>query len=124
MTNPLRPSDSKVREGMELRRIAIDALDLVLGRLRVLPEPNVARMTDSLRRRGQLTPVVAARRGDDLVLVDGFVRRAAATRLQYEHLLAEIVELSDLQVFPSPVLPTRITLWRSRTHSDVARRAS
>ncbi len=83
---------------MELRSISLDALDLTLGRLRMLPEPVVARMTESMRGRGQLTPLVAAERPEGLTLIDGFVRRMAAARLGLEELLVEVIELSDIEM--------------------------
>ena len=48
---------------MERRRIALDELDLTLGRLRRLPEGEVSRMVASLGSKGQLSAVVAARQG-------------------------------------------------------------
>lgn len=84
---------------MELRRTELSKLGLSLGRLRQIPEPAVRAMTESLRSKGQLSPLVAAR-GEDraLVLVDGFVRHLAATRLSMDSLLVEIVELSPIQM--------------------------
>lgn len=83
---------------MELRAIDVDALDLGLGRLRMLPETVVARMAESLRRQGQLSPLVAARHAGQPVLVDGFVRRAAAVRIGLRQVQVELVELSDVQM--------------------------
>jgi ParB-like chromosome segregation protein Spo0J len=83
---------------MELRSTSLDSLDLTLGRLRLLPETVVAKMAESLRSRGQLTPVVAAERSEGLILIDGFVRRMAAARLGLDELLVEVVELSDIEM--------------------------
>lgn len=83
---------------MELRRVEPATLDLSLGRLRQLPEPAIRAMEESLRSKGQLSPLVAAERDGVLVLVDGFVRRLAATRLGLESLLVEVVRLSAVQM--------------------------
>ncbi len=83
---------------MELRRVDPEKLDLSLGRLRQVPEPAVRSMTASLGRSGQLSPLVAAAVGDALVLVDGFVRQAAARRLGLSSVFVEVVELSETQM--------------------------
>lgn len=83
---------------MELRSTSLGSLDLTLGRLRLLPEVVVRKMTESLQSRGQLTPVVAAERPEGLILIDGFVRRMAAARLGLEELLVEVVKLSDIEM--------------------------
>lgn len=83
---------------MELRQVRVDALDLSLVRLRQVPETAVVERMASLRSKGQLTPVVAADQEGTLVLVDGFVRHLAATRLGLETLLCEVVSLSRVQM--------------------------
>jgi ParB-like chromosome segregation protein Spo0J len=83
---------------VERRRIALDELDLTLGRLRRLPESEIGRMVASLRSKGQLSAVVAARQGESLVLVDGFVRVLAARRLGLVELWVEIIEVTTAQM--------------------------
>ncbi|MCP3960749.1 MAG: ParB N-terminal domain-containing protein [bacterium] len=83
---------------MELRRVEPGKLDLSLGRLRRLPEPAIAAMAESLRTKGQLSPLVAAERDGVLVLVDGFVRRLAAMRNGLDSMLVEVVVLSPVQM--------------------------
>ena len=83
---------------MELREVAPGELDLSLGRLRQLPEAAVREKMDSLRSKGQLTPLVAAEQAGALVLVDGFVRRLAAERLGLARVLVEVVHLSPVQM--------------------------
>lgn len=84
---------------MELRRVELSKLGLMLGRFRQIPESAVRAMEESLRTKGQLSPVVASV-GEDraLVLVDGFVRLMAARRLGLESLLVEVVEVSAVQM--------------------------
>ncbi len=83
---------------MELRRVGVELLDLALGRLRLLPGPVVHQMVQSLRHKGQLSPVVATEREQRLVLVDGFVRHAAALRLGLDELLVEVTPLGDVEM--------------------------
>lgn len=82
---------------MELRAAALATLDLSLGRLRQVPEAAVLAKVASLRDKGQLTPVVAALQDGVLVLIDGFVRHLAATRLGLTTLLVEVVEYTPVQ---------------------------
>lgn len=83
---------------MEIVSVEPAELDLSLRRLRQVPEPAVVAMVASLRSKGQLSPLVAARAGEALVLVDGFVRQAAALRLGLPELRVELVDLSPVQM--------------------------
>jgi ParB-like chromosome segregation protein Spo0J len=83
---------------MEVREIDPAELDPSLGRLRQLPERSVQSMMSSLRGKGQLSPLVAARQGETLVLVDGFIRQAAALRLGLQSVFVTVVELSVAQM--------------------------
>lgn len=83
---------------MELREVKIDELDLRLGRLRQIPEGAIRAMLVSVRNKGQLSPVAAAKQDGALVLVDGFVRHIVARRLGLDSLLVEVVELSPVQM--------------------------
>lgn len=84
---------------MELRKTRLDKLELSLGRLRQLAEGAVAAMVQSLEKKGQLSPLVAAEREDGiLVLVDGFIRRLAAQRLGWQSMQVEVVRLSPVQM--------------------------
>ena len=83
---------------MELRRVDPAALDLLLARLRQLPEVAIRSKEESLRDKGQLTPLVAAEDEGRLVLIDGFVRHLAAKRLGLESVLVEVVRLSAVQM--------------------------
>jgi len=84
---------------MRIRQLPPESLDLSLGRLRQIPEPAVRTMEASLRSKGQLSPVVATALADGrLVLVDGFARQLAASRLGLPTLTVEVVELSPVQM--------------------------
>lgn len=75
--------------------ISRDALDGRYGRLR-LPQPRLERaMADSMRRYGQLSPVVGTRRGDVVAVVDGFKRVQAARVCGVEVLRVRVMELKE-----------------------------
>jgi ParB-like chromosome segregation protein Spo0J len=83
---------------MEIVSVGPSELDLSMRRLRQVPEPAVVAMVGSLRSKGQLSPLVAVRAGESLVLIDGFVRQAAAVRLGLSQVVVEVVELSPVQM--------------------------
>lgn len=83
---------------MAIRRVEPRSLELSLGRLRQIPEPAIRSMAASLRSKGQLSPLVAAERDGALVLVDGFVRQLAATRLSIPTLSVDVLDLSSAQM--------------------------
>lgn len=82
---------------MELRTVPLTSLSLSLGHLRQLPEAAVCDKLASMQDKGQLSPVVAAERDGVLVLIDGFVRHLAATRLGLQTLLVEVVQYTPVQ---------------------------
>jgi len=63
-----------------------------------VPAGAVREKVESLKSKGQLSPLVAAEQDGVLVLVDGFVRHLAATHLGLETLLVEVVQLSPVQM--------------------------
>lgn len=83
---------------MAVVRVDPNKLDLTLGRLRLLPDPTIQAMVESLRSKGQLSAMVAAEREGPPMLVDGFVRRAAALRLGLEWVTVEILALTPVQM--------------------------
>lgn len=83
---------------MEVRRVPLQDLDLALARLRQLPQAAVREKTESMRRRGQLSPLVAAEQDGTLVLIDGFLRYQAARKLGLESLLVAVVQVSATQM--------------------------
>lgn len=83
---------------MPVVRIDPNQLDLTLGRLRLLADPAIQTMVDSLRSKGQLSPLVAASREGPPMLVDGFVRRAAALRLGLERVEVDLLVLTPVQM--------------------------
>lgn len=82
----------------QIREIAPAALDLSLGRLRLLAEPRVTEMMVSLRDKGQLSALVAASHASTPVLVDGFVRQSAAKRLGMPSVYVEVHDLASVQM--------------------------
>jgi ParB-like chromosome segregation protein Spo0J len=83
---------------MELRSVTPDALDLSLGRFRLLPEGAVKEKIESMQSKGQMSPLVAASQEGRLVLVDGFLRQMAAVKLGLDKVLVEVVQLSAVQM--------------------------
>lgn len=83
---------------VDIRRLPLADLDLSLARLRQLPESAIREKTESMRRKGQLSPLVAAEQDGALVLVDGFIRHQAALRLGLDALLVEVVRVSTTQM--------------------------
>ena len=83
---------------MNVQIVAPGSLNLSLGRLRLVPERAVVAMMSSLRSKGQLSPLVAAKHEGELVLVDGFTRQVAAMRLGLQSVLVAAIELSPVQM--------------------------
>jgi ParB family chromosome partitioning protein len=75
--------------------VALDALDERYARLRVAQPRLCKAMTESLRRYGQLSPVVACPRGDALAVVDGFKRLTAARALEQQMLSVRVLPLTE-----------------------------
>ena len=65
----------------EVRPVALEALGHSYRRYRLADPPAEEAMAGSLRRWGQLAPVVACLRGPQLELLDGFKRQAAARQV-------------------------------------------
>lgn len=74
--------------------IDLGAIDTSLSRLRLVNPLAEARMLESMRRQGQLTPVVVGRVADNgVVLVDGFKRYRAWRQLGVSKLRAQVLEM-------------------------------
>lgn len=76
--------------------VPLSKLDIRLKRLRNTAESSVQAMVMSLKKRGQLTPVVAARQGSVYILIDGFKRQMAAEILNLKSLLVIIVQWKEV----------------------------
>jgi ParB-like chromosome segregation protein Spo0J len=83
---------------MQLRQVDPRELNLVLRRLRLLPESAVRDKLESLQHKGQISPLVAAEHEGELVLIDGFARQAAAVRLGLETVAVQVQKLSTVQM--------------------------
>lgn len=84
---------------MAVTRLDPCTLDLTLGRLRLIPEPAVQAMADSLRTKGQLSPLVAAsREAGRPMLVDGFARQRAAVLLKLERVDVDVLPMTPVQM--------------------------
>jgi ParB-like chromosome segregation protein Spo0J len=83
---------------MQLRQVDPHELNLVLRRLRSVPEVAVREKLESLGSKGQMSPLVAAEHAGELVLIDGFARQAAAVRLGLGTVAVEVVQLTAVQM--------------------------
>jgi ParB-like chromosome segregation protein Spo0J len=75
--------------------VPLDRLGQRYRRYRLADPPAEEAMAGSLRRWGQLSPVVACVRGADLELLDGFKRWSAAQQLGPTSLSVRVVELDE-----------------------------
>src|SRR5262249_62411631 len=79
----------------EVRSLALDQLGQNYRRYR-LPDPEAeADMIGSLRRYGQLSPVVVCRRAEAHEVLDGFKRLAAARALGWKTVAAQLWEADE-----------------------------
>ncbi len=78
-----------------LEEMALDALDLELGRIRCPPPGRVETIQRDLASNGQLTPLVAQLQPErPPTLLDGFKRLRAARQLGWSHLQVGCIEAS------------------------------
>jgi len=70
----------------------LSAIDLKFSRLRLVDPRAEARMLASVRRQGQLTPVVVGRDDGGVFLVDGFKRYRALQQLGAAQIRAQVLE--------------------------------
>jgi ParB-like chromosome segregation protein Spo0J len=80
-----------------VRPVALAALGQRYRRYRLADPPAEGTMAASLRRWGQLSPVVACRRGEELELLDGFKRWTAAAQVAgLTTLSVRVLEMDEL----------------------------
>jgi len=79
---------------MELQETALDAIDLDFERFRIIDPRAEARMLQSMKTHGQLSPLFAGRIERRPVLVDGFKRYRAARALGVSTLQLRCVDRS------------------------------
>ena len=75
--------------------LPIPSLDERYGKLRIVQPAAERAVRDSLRRLGQLTPIVVCEREAVFAIVDGFKRLAAARALGLERLKARVMTLGE-----------------------------
>ena len=75
--------------------VSVDRLDERYGYLRIPRPRQEAAIGESMRRFGQLTPVVATEREETLAMVDGFKRLHAARKLGLDRLDVRVLSLSE-----------------------------
>lgn len=75
--------------------VALAQLDERYARLRLRHPRQLKTMEGSLRRYGQLAPLIACQRGDAIAVVDGFKRLASARALGLETLSVRVLPLNE-----------------------------
>jgi ParB-like chromosome segregation protein Spo0J len=84
---------------MRIIQVGPEALDLTLGRLRILSGAAVASMKLSLEDHGQMSPLIAGEQDTGaLCLIDGFKRQRAAVELGVSSLDVMVVRVSSLEM--------------------------
>lgn len=78
-----------------VRPVALDALGQKYRRYRLADPQAEGAMAGSLRRWGQLSPLVACRRGQELEVLDGFKRQAAAGAAGLTTLSVRVLEADE-----------------------------
>jgi len=82
-------------EFADIQSVTLDRLDERYGDLRIARPRQEDAVRESLRRFGQLTPLVVSPREDRLTIVDGFKRLHAAQQLSFEQLDVRSLALSE-----------------------------
>jgi len=76
-----------------IHEVGLDKFDLDLQRLRRPRENCVKKMRDSMKKQGQLTPVIVTPSHDEFLLIDGFKRYQAAQTMAWSTLDAVCIEV-------------------------------
>lgn len=75
-----------------MKQVSPDQLDLRLNFLRPVHIEAIERMTNSMSKRGQLTPITIVEDKDRMILVDGFKRHRSAQQLKMQSLMVTSVK--------------------------------
>ncbi len=95
---------------METIQVGVNELSESLAQLRL--RTGVAEMTGSLRRHGQLTPVLCCQQGGRLEVADGFKRVAAARTLGWEQV--------RVQVHQTDGAGAKLLVWQSNRSTGLS----
>uniref|UniRef100_UPI00405783AF ParB/RepB/Spo0J family partition protein n=1 Tax=Candidatus Electrothrix sp. TaxID=2170559 RepID=UPI00405783AF len=77
--------------------LKLKKMDLSLSSLRIIRPIQLERMQESLKRFGQLNPIILRRQEAHYQILDGFKRFYSAERLGWEHLQAMILDIPITQ---------------------------
>ncbi len=80
-----------------INHVCLNDLDLRLRRLHAPSPAAIKSMEDSLKRHGQLSPIIACNDGQRLILADGFKRHSAAKAIGVSQLVAMTVNMGHQQ---------------------------
>ena len=75
--------------------VRVAAIDERYAKLRIVQPAAERAVRESMRRLGQLVPIVVCERGDVFAVVDGFKRLAAGRALKMDTLQARVMPLSE-----------------------------
>jgi ParB/RepB/Spo0J family partition protein len=102
---------------MTFNRVALESVDLEDQRFRISEQVDSARLLESLRQVGQLSPVcLLERKAPSLTVICGFRRLRALKYLGHPDVLARIwyeSEQTDLELF-------RMALWENLSHRELS----
>ncbi len=101
--------------------VALEALGQRYRRYRLADPSAEDAMAGSLRRWGQLSPVVACRRGEGLELLDGFKRFAAARQVAGLTTLSVRVLMLDERAAKAAILGLNRATRRARAGGSLDR---
>lgn len=83
-----------MKESARIEEIAVSAMGEKYAALRIINPRADSDMEKSLRKYGQISPVVCVNNGDSYELIDGFKRLRACRRIKQETLMAKILEVT------------------------------
>lgn len=83
-----------MKESARIEEIAVSAMGEKYAALRIINPRADSDMEKSLRKYGQISPVVCVKNGGSCELIDGFKRLRACRRIKQETLMAKILEVT------------------------------
>ncbi len=104
-----------------MKQISPDQLDLRLNYFRPIHIDAVEKMTSSMARRGQLTPVTVVKDGDRMTLVDGFKRQRSAQQLKMQSLMITTLKACSSEAKALVYLLNRATSFAEITEALLVR---
>src|SRR5208337_193596 len=96
----------------EVKEIEIARLHLRYAHTRIHRPERVSSLASSIKRFGQIIPVIALRQGvDSLVLIDGYLRVKAVQRCRRDTVVAEIWECKEEEALVKVLARAHARKW-------------